>query len=926
MKAWLDVRRLTVLGTALYAGIFLLMLAIHPGTDQFYTDFNNSYQILAPAFAAVCGFAYAWSGNHQSKTTRWGWFLIGGGALSFAVGQSTWTLYESVLRVPELPSPGPADIGYLGAYPLLIAGVVLLFGGMRIAGRARLVLDSVSVTSSVALLSWYFLVAQLWHNPDVTLLSKLISVAYPLGDVAVLLCAMILFHGARSDDGLRRSLVFLASGIVLLAFADTAYTYYNLHNAYETGSWFDWGWSFGWILIGYASLASLWWPHTARVSSVPTAVPRVLLPASFRVVAPYLAIVIAFVVILRYDMRADGWIRVNVVLAVAGFVLLVILRQILTLFENQQLTSQLRMFNLDLEHKVAQRTEQLAALLHLTKQVNTTLQVDQVMGAAMNSTCHVLQADAVTLQLTEDDTQWVGPPRGSMQHMGLEQVPEIVCWLEHVPTSTRAAMLPVPVVLSDKGVQAYYLFAPLRWQQRRIGQLGVLRWTRSFTDDEAEMLESIGVEVGAALENARLYATARNAADCDPVTSLRNHRAIHQHLDEELLLAAQHHRPLTVIMIDLNNFKLFNDTYGHPVGDQVLKRVAHVLLAECRATDLLGRYGGDEFLVILPNTDASTAFTIAERLRATMARDGFRRSEEQRTVPVTLSCGLATYPPDGSNRHELLTIADANLYAAKQSDGGIRGTSDAQRANLALRTENMFEVLDALVTAVDNKDRYTRRHSEDVTEYALWLAEALGLSEETLRIIRIGCLLHDVGKIGVPDEILRKPGRLTQEEVEVMNRHPRLGAFIVGALPGMATILDIVRSHHERWDGAGYPDGLKGEQIPLLSRVAALADAFSAMTTDRPYRKGLDVHAALEEIRRNAGTQFDPIITEHFIRAVKQRMWSGAGAINARFPSGKPPRRMEYNTDDADTPDRVATAPAYDDDAITLSASLSHLQ
>jgi putative nucleotidyltransferase with HDIG domain len=240
-------------------------------------------------------------------------------------------------------------------------------------------------------------------------------------------------------------------------------------------------------------------------------------------------------------------------------------------------------------------------------------------------------------------------------------------------------------------------------------------------------------------------------------------------------------------------------------------------------------------------------------------------------VPISLSFGIACYPNDGQSRHELLTIADSNLYQAKNSDEGIVFTSESQRANRELRAEASFEVLDALITAVDNKDRYTRKHSEDVTEYALWMAEELGLSEETMRTLRIGGLLHDVGKIGVPDEILRKPGRLTDEEFEIMKRHPRLGEMIVGGIPGMSSILDAVRSHHERWDGMGYPDRLKGEEIPFMGRLLAVADAFSAMTTDRPYRKGLNLDKALAEIRANIGTQFDPEMADAFLRAVEKR-------------------------------------------------------
>jgi diguanylate cyclase (GGDEF)-like protein/putative nucleotidyltransferase with HDIG domain len=882
-------RRMVVTLSVLYAAVFIFMIIVKPGTEQFYTDFHNTYQILPALFATVCGIAYARKAEQrkQPKTDQLGWLLIGLGALSFAFGQSTWTFYESVLRLEELPFPGLADVGYLGAYPLLIAGVVLLFGSMPVVGRLRLLLDSALAASAIAMLSWYFLVSELWHTEEVALLGKVISVAYPLGDVAVLFCAIVLFKGSATQQGLRRSLAFLACGIGLLAFADTAFTYYNLHNAYATGSWFDWGWSFGWLLIGYASLLPLWWPHSEEQAGSEISLQHQTARGSALLVtlAPYLAVGISFAVVVWYDMSEGYIIHLNVLLIGSVLIMLVILRQILALLENQHLTSELRSFNTNLENMVVRRTEQLTALLQLTKAINTTLKADQVIDAALQSTQQALQADAVMIRIVKDGVleKSVLPPIA--KQIGLDGQPHVVQFIEQLPINNHTEAIPLPAdpyAMQQSG--GNYLRAPLLWQRRTIGIIGVVRWKNSFSPTELEMLESIGVEVGSAMENARLYATAVEAADQDPVTGLYNHRAIHQRLDAVFIQAAHDNSPLTVIMMDLNNFKRFNDTYGHPIGDQVLKRVAHVLSSRCRSGDILGRYGGDEFVVVLPETDARTAYKIAERFRDAMAEEGFQRSGERNIIPVTCSFGLATFPIDSHNRHDLLAIADANLYAAKQSEEGIRGTTESQRTNLKLRAEGTFEVLDALVAAVDNKDRYTRQHSEDVTDYALWIAEEMGLSEETQRVLRMGCLLHDVGKIGVPDDILRKPGRLTAEEYEVMKQHPHLGALIVGALPGMEYILDIVRSHHERWDGRGYPDGLKGEEISLLGRLVAVADAFSAMTTDRPYRKGLDWLTALEEIRTHMGTQFDPMMAQHFINAVTKRM-STTAALATEAPT-----------------------------------------
>lgn len=286
---------------------------------------------------------------------------------------------------------------------------------------------------------------------------------------------------------------------------------------------------------------------------------------------------------------------------------------------------------------------------------------------------------------------------------------------------------------------------------------------------------------------------------------------------------------------------------------------------------LCARYGGDEFIVSLPNTNGEKAEGIASMLAEKLANLGYTKTGDDRKIPITVSAGIATYPADATSHHDLLAIADQNLYSAKALEGGIVRTTEQQRENRALRAEGSFEVLDALVTAVDNKDRYTRKHSEDVTEYALWMAEDLGLSQDTMRVIRTAGLLHDVGKIGVPSEILRKPGRLTPEEYEIIKRHPRLGELIVGAVPGMEPIIDGVRSHHERWDGQGYPDQLIGEDIPFLGRLLAVADAFSAMTTDRPYRKGMSWDIALQQVEDNKGTQFDPSLAEIFIQAVNKR-------------------------------------------------------
>ncbi|HZO90182.1 MAG TPA: diguanylate cyclase [Chthonomonadaceae bacterium] len=881
-------QRVCILCSIAYVAGFLFMLLVRPGSkDTFETIFSLLH--LSPhTFAGVCCLVYARRGRHSTRAQGLAWLLIGMACFAYLAGDFAYYYYANVCGGP-VPCPSWADVAWVSVFPFIIGGVLLLFRSMPRAGRARLLFDSAILTSSIGVLVWHFLLRQLWRHSGLALLGKIVSVSYPLGDVASLFSALVLLNSMSDDRHLRRSLGLLACGIISWAFADTPYTYYRFLSRYHMGSWYDWGWPFGALLIAYASLSLLWARHRgiqpqANALHVQSAQARSLV----RLFAPYAAAGISLTVVITADSLDGGGISAAMFFVGLGMMALVLLRQVFTLLENrdltrqlsdqlqqnQELAAQLRALNEGLEQRVEQRTQQLGALLGLTQAVNNTLQVKDVLAAALEHTQRAFQAEAVAVWLS-DESAGSSKVTTLPLHKGLEEHTSILAFLARQAVRDQVELLPLPTATETQ--PGVCLRAPLIWQQKALGMIGIVRWEASIDPTEWGLLQSIGLEVGTALENAYRHRAALEAADKDPVTNLYNHRAIHQHLDRELARAYQLERPLAVVMMDLNNFKMFNDTYGHPVGDQVLRGVAQALRETCRETDYAGRYGGDEFLLILPDTGAEGAVTVAERLQARMLQQGYRRSGEGRTIPVSLSFGIAAFPEDSVNRHELLTIADNNLYTAKQSESGIHGTTEMQRANRRLRAASgSFNVLDAMVTAVDNKDRYTRRHSEDVTEYALWTAEELGVSEETLRLIRIGGLLHDVGKIGVPDEILHKPGRLTPEEYEVMKRHPRLGALIVGAVPGMEEIVDAVRSHHERWDGQGYPDGTKGEDTPFLGRLLAVADAFSAMTTDRPYRRGMDWDTALGEIKANIGTQFDPAIAQAFLRAAEKRRPAGA--------------------------------------------------
>jgi len=424
-------------------------------------------------------------------------------------------------------------------------------------------------------------------------------------------------------------------------------------------------------------------------------------------------------------------------------------------------------------------------------------------------------------------------------------------------------------------------FSPIHdVQGRRTGRAFIVRDITAQKEAERERAR-LQVRTAELLAQTEVLLTeATDRADRDPLTGLLNHRAFQNKLEEETDRAGRGGTFLAVAMLDLDHFKFFNDAYGHPVGDDALRQVADALRRTCRPYDTPARYGGDEFAVLMPGVGRSETAAIADRLARSLEGITIRPPGGTVDVPLHLSIGLAVFPDEGRSRAEAIALADKRLYLAKSSEGqsGAEWAGDAEQLRGQMRAAvEGFAMLDALVTAVGAKDRYTRRHSEDVMGYALEIASALdlaptrGLDEPTRRIVAVAALLHDVGKIGVPDAVLRKPGRLTEAETETVRQHPSMGAVIAGAVPGLEEMvpgtLAAIRHHHERWDGGGYPDGLRGEAIPFIARLLAVADSFSAMTSDRPYRQGMDVANALRLLEEGAGTQWDPTCVAAFLRA-----------------------------------------------------------
>ncbi len=363
-----------------------------------------------------------------------------------------------------------------------------------------------------------------------------------------------------------------------------------------------------------------------------------------------------------------------------------------------------------------------------------------------------------------------------------------------------------------------------------------------------------------------------DAARTDPLTSLLNRRGFEEAFENELDRARRGNHPLSVLVGDLDRFKQVNDRFGHHTGDLALARASAVLTREKRRMDTVARLGGEEFAMIVPETGGRQALLLAERLR-TAIRDEFADDE----VALTISFGLASMPHHGSSRQDLLGAADDALYAAKELGRDrtvifsreVVGVLTPANGRNGRRNEQLATML-ALAQALDMREASTARHSQTVARYCELIATEMHLDPGTVERVRLAGLLHDVGNVAVSNILLSKTDPLTNEEWSEIRRHSEIGARIL-ANARLGEIGEWVLAHHERVDGEGFPHGLSSGSIPLGARILAVADAFEAMTCERPYRQALPWEAAMEELRRNAGTQFDSEVVDALLRALVER-------------------------------------------------------
>jgi diguanylate cyclase (GGDEF)-like protein/putative nucleotidyltransferase with HDIG domain len=443
-----------------------------------------------------------------------------------------------------------------------------------------------------------------------------------------------------------------------------------------------------------------------------------------------------------------------------------------------------------------------------------------------------------------------------------------------------------------------------------------------FTEEESLLLRTLADLIAGALHNALTFQKAQEQAITDGLTGVKTHRFFMEALSSEWKRSSRAGRSFALVLMDLDRFKFVNDFYGHLEGDLVLQRVGQILETNCRRSDVVARYGGDEFVILMPETTMEQARQLSSKLRGWVAADPLLREKN-----ISASFGIASYPLHGSSPQELIQVADASMYLSKHQGGNTVSTADHVNPNEARRWKrdvleaylgvtlkrlfatgpeafeeiyqrlrqfsdslppgealgaaasagasalppSILETVTSLAYAIDAKDQYTQGHSQKVSAYAALLAEAIGMSEAEVEEIRLGAVLHDVGKVGIPEQILNKSGPLNPDEWETMKSHVIYGARLLEPLAPLARIRHMVLHHHEFFDGSGYPNALVGQDIPLGARILTIADSYDTITSDRSYKKGRTAEEALSELERCANSQFDPELIAAFVRAMRQQ-------------------------------------------------------
>jgi diguanylate cyclase (GGDEF)-like protein/PAS domain S-box-containing protein len=524
------------------------------------------------------------------------------------------------------------------------------------------------------------------------------------------------------------------------------------------------------------------------------------------------------------------------------------------------------------EEALKQRNRELATLNKVAEAVSHPVGLNKVLKTALDSVLETMGFTHSSIWLLDKKSKELklASSRGAK---GLQiAVATISQSLEtgesiaatYYPEGKPAKSNKTPPVNENEGKSV--IGVPLKSKGEILGVLGLVGDNQETSHDDMRLLETIGDQIAVAIENAQLVEKLNELSITDELTRLYNRRRFYEVLESEMNRTRRYGRCISLAMIDLDGFKKYNDRFGHASGDVILTDFANALKEGLRRTDNAFRYGGDEFIVILPSTNAERAKEVIERIRKKWLKRLAAQQPGKENV-LGFSAGIAQFPENAETVDGLVFLTDTALYYAKR--GGkqrVMLISDLGTSSLDVLSSPTLDQIYALAATVDTRDPFTYGHSKRVAAIAESLGRAIGLQGDELSELVAAAFLHDIGKVGVADVILTKPGKPEKEEWEAIEKHCAEGAKIIQHVKELAPLAPYILHHHEWYDGSGYPDRLKGKKIPLSARIISVADAYDTMTAQRPYREAISPQEAMKEMERCSGTQFDPKLIEAFRR------------------------------------------------------------
>ncbi len=809
---------------ALAAGPFVL-----PVLGVRLADLLFGVPLVVLPWAAAA--ALAAGRRRPERSGAWRWIAVACASAAFASALGV------VTQVAGAGATAGLYAGLAASACMVVGGAVLAHGALRQGGWAGLA-DPLLLAATAVLTVVYLVVIPGFAGADVVLTVV----------VVLDLAAFLLVAAGTAGDLPAGAKSWLILALAVICTGDATAVAQDAHLTFLPIGVTPVLWALaGWCLAIAAGRERSAAPGGS--ASPPEVAPR---RTYARVLLPLAAIVAYPAIAVGVGLGQGDWVRPGLFFGPAFLLSTVVAfaRQAVLLVEQDRAARR----EARLHAEARSRARELEALSRVASTMTEVLEERPVIARGLEALDALARTSSTALTLVRGEGSELVATTGAW---GADRI-----WAR---TPHLAAGGPAPEPLLMRRGRREIAHVPLSARGDFLGTVTLVRPEREGSfEPELGLLRLIVDQLAVALQNARDYCEKLEAAIRDPLTGLYNRRFFYEAFAKEIARHERYGTDAALVLFDIDDFKRINDTLGHAAGDHVLQQVAAIAGRLVRPADTFARVGGEEFGLLLPETAQLDALLVAERLRTAVARQEILPGR-----PVTLSGGVAAMPQDGTTREALERAADQALYWAKRN-----GKNLCALANEALATDvdavpqGMLAHLHGVVAGIDASQLHTRDHSENVASYAVAIGQALGLDPDRIVRVRRAAFLHDVGKVAVPNAILAKPGSLTAEEFAEIRLHPSVGATMLHHA-GLHDEARWVRAHHERFDGAGYPDGLGADEIPLEARIIFVADAFEAMTSDRPYRPGMPVPQALAELRRCAGAQFAPQVVEAFVDLVE---------------------------------------------------------